>query len=272
MAVIRRIQLGMAVTGMAVASVVVGITTAGAAGAVAAGAAPVPTPGYWLAGADGGVFSFGAPFHGSGTTVGQACGFSPQPASTLNAAFGCTAIAATPGGGGYWLLNAYRWATAFGQAGQPDPTGCTGLNGARGSWAGMASSPTGKGFVMTSSNGAVVACGDGVSVGGLAAQPLVAPVVGIAATPDGGGYWLVASDGGVFAFGDASFAGSMGGLPLDAPVVGIAPAPDGRGYWLAASDGGVFAFGSAPYVGSMGGKPMAAPVVGIAAYAPRPAG
>jgi hypothetical protein len=63
-----------------------------------ASAAPSgPTPGYWLIGADGGVFSFGAPFYGSGTAVPGTCGFSPQPASTLNAAFGCDAIASTPG-------------------------------------------------------------------------------------------------------------------------------------------------------------------------------
>ena len=34
------------------------------------------------------------------------------------------------------------------------------------------------------------------------------PIVGMAATPDGGGYWLVASDAGVFTFGDAVFSGS----------------------------------------------------------------
>jgi hypothetical protein len=94
------------------------------AGMLLVGATPVnaatvqPTPGYWLAGADGGVFAFNAPFYGSGTTVPATCGFSPQPPSTLNATLGCDAIASTPSGSGYWLLNAYRWTTAFGQAGQ----------------------------------------------------------------------------------------------------------------------------------------------------------
>lgn len=35
---------------------------------------PPPPPGYWLAGADGGVFAFGAPFDGSGVTPPGACG------------------------------------------------------------------------------------------------------------------------------------------------------------------------------------------------------
>ena len=58
---------------------------------------PRPTPGYWLAGADGGVFSFGAPFYGSGASPPGACGFSAQPPSTANAAFGCDGIGVDPG-------------------------------------------------------------------------------------------------------------------------------------------------------------------------------
>jgi hypothetical protein len=233
-----------------------------------ASAAPSrPTLGYWLVGADGGVFSFGAPYYGSGTIAPGTCGFSSQTPSTLNAAFGCDAIASTPSGNGYWLLNAYRWATAFGQAGQPDQIGCTGLNGAKGSWTGAASSPTGNGFFLASSNGALVGCGDAVPFVGLTSETLNAPVVGMAATPDGKGYWLAAADGGVFSFGDATFNGSMGGTHLNAPVVGMAATPDGKGYWLAAADGGVFSFGSAPFEGSMGAMSMNAPVVGMATYA-----
>jgi peptidoglycan hydrolase-like protein with peptidoglycan-binding domain len=48
------------------------------------------TNGYWLAARDGGVFTFGVPFEGS--MGGQS---NPNP---------ITAIAATPSGGGYWLL------------------------------------------------------------------------------------------------------------------------------------------------------------------------
>ncbi len=223
-------------------------------------------PGYWLAGADGGVYSFGAPFYGSGVTPPGACGFSPQAPSTLNGALGCDAIASTPSGNGYWLLNSFRSATAFGQAGQALQAGCTSLNGAAGFWTGIASSPTGNGFFVTASNGGVMGCGDAVPLGGLTTQPLNAPVVGLAATRDGKGYWLISGDGGVFAFGDAPFYGSMGGRRLNAPVVGIAATPDGKGYWLAALDGGVFSFGDAQFYGSMGAATVnTPPMVGIAA-------
>jgi hypothetical protein len=257
--------------GLAVlAFVCIGVLMVGTTAADSATARPAP--GYWLVGADGGVFSFGAPFYGSGVTPPGACLFSPQPGSILDATVGCAAIAATPSGNGYWLLNSFRSATAFGQAGQALKVGCTSLNGATGFWTGLASSPTGNGFFVTASNGGVMGCGDAVPFGGLTSQSLNASVVGIAATPDGKGYWLVAGDGGVFSFGDAQFYGSMGGSQLNASVVGIAATPDGKGYWLAAGDGGVFSFGSAPFEGSMGGKQMNAPVVGIATFAPPASG
>ena len=225
-----------------------------------------PMPGYWLAAADGGVFSFNAPFYGSGAIHPGApgiCSFNPQPPSTLAGGLGCSAVAATPSGNGYWLLNAYKLAFPFGQAG-PNPA-CTSLNGAAGRWTGIASSKSG-GYWATSSNGAVLGCGDAPPpFASLSSMHLNAPIVGMAATPDGKGYWLVASDGGVFSFGDAPFEGSMGGTHLNAPIVGMAATPDGKGYWLVASDGGVFSFGDAPFEGSMGGTHLNAVAVGIAA-------
>jgi hypothetical protein len=64
----------------------VGVLMSSATGA--SGATVRPTPGYWLVGADGGVFSFGAPFYGSGATPPGACSFSPQSPSTLNGVLG----------------------------------------------------------------------------------------------------------------------------------------------------------------------------------------
>ena len=80
-----------------------------------------------------------------------------------------------------------------------------------GLWTGLAPSSTGNGFFVTASNRGVTGCGDAVPLGGLAAQPVTAPVVGIAATPDGKGYRLAGADGGVFSFGSAPFEGSEGG-------------------------------------------------------------
>jgi len=252
-----------------VAVVVAVVVTVATGGPVRAGllgkSTQGPPFGYWLTAEDGGVFSFGvAPFYGSGVTVPGVCAFSPQPPSTLNGSSGCSAITPTPSGNGYWLLNAFHWPTAYGQAGQPPQIGCTGLNGATGKWTGMTSSATGNGFLMVSSNGAVVGCGDAQPDGGLTSLALAAPVVGMASTPDHKGYWLAAADGGVFSFGDASFYGSMGGSRLNGPVVGIAATSDGRGYWLTSTDGGVFSFGDAMFDGSMGGSHLNAPVVGIA--------
>jgi len=130
-------------------------------------------------------------------------------------------------------------------------------------YAGMASLPSGNGYWLVDSTGAVHPHGAAVSYGSMAGSPLNQPIRHIVATPDGLGYWLVAADGGTFAFGDAGFYGSMGGQHLNAPVVDLAPTVDGRGYWLVASDGGIFAFGDAGFHGSMGGRPLNQPVVGI---------
>jgi hypothetical protein len=61
------------------------------------------TEGYWLVGADGGVFSFGdATFHGS------------EGGKHLNAPI--VAIASTPDGGGYWLVGADGSVLSYGKA------------------------------------------------------------------------------------------------------------------------------------------------------------
>jgi hypothetical protein len=240
-------------------------TQAGAAQAPGSGTT-VSAPGYWLLGADGGVFSFNAPFYGSGLPSGASptdCPYEPGTSGPSISSNGCTAVAATPTGSGYWIADSSQLPAAFGSA-PASQAGCTSLNGATGYWSGVASSSTGNGFLLVSSNGAVLGCGDATPLGGVTALHLVLPIVGIAATPDGKGYWLVANDGGVFAFGDAAFYGSMGGKHLNAPVMGIASTPDGKGYWLVAADGGVFAFGDAQFSGSMGGRPLVGPITGIA--------
>jgi N-acetylmuramoyl-L-alanine amidase len=171
-------------------------------------------------------------------------------------------IAATPGGGGYWLVGSDGGIFSYGDAGFAGSPGALHLDAPV---VGMAPTPDGRGYWLAARDGGVFAYGDAAFSGSRGGQPLNAPIVGMAATPDGRGYWLVASDGGIFAYGDAGFAGSRGGQALNAPIVGMAATPDGRGYWLVASDGGIFAYGDAGFAGSAGALHLNAPVVGMAA-------
>jgi GH25 family lysozyme M1 (1,4-beta-N-acetylmuramidase) len=228
--------------------------------------------GYWLAGADGGVFAFQESFFGS------------EGGKPIN---GKVVGMASPGPGGYWLVGADGGVYTFGSAGFYGSHGEQPLAAAV---VGMAASPTGTGYYLAGADGGVFCYGDATYVGnatttqhqpivGIIAHPgggyalvacdggvyaygcpfdgseggktLAAPIVGACSTPDGGGYWLVGADGGVFAFGDASFCGSMAGKPLDKPVVGMTCTPSGKGYWLCAADGGVFTFGDAAFHGSI---------------------
>jgi hypothetical protein len=129
---------------------------------------------------------------------------------------------------------------------------------------GIESTPSGRGYWLTSANGGVYTFGDAHFAGSLVGVRLNSPIVDVARTRSGRGYWLAALDGGVFCFGDARFHGSMGGKHLNGLIVGMASTPTGNGYWLVASDGGIFCFGDARFHGSMGGKHLNKPIVGIA--------
>jgi hypothetical protein len=76
-------------------------------------AAPPPL-GYWLLGGDGGVFSFNAPFFGSAASVPTKCAPNTVDRSLPDGT--CFAMAATPDGRGYWILNGDT-ARFFGSAG-----------------------------------------------------------------------------------------------------------------------------------------------------------
>jgi outer membrane protein assembly factor BamB len=252
--------------------------------------ATIPPAAYYLAAADGGIFSFGgSPFYGStgalslnkpvvgvATTLdrrgywlvasdggifnfGDAGFFGSTGALHLNRPV--VGMAPAPGGQGYWLVASDGGVFALGDAGFFGSTGSLRLNQPV---VGMASTPDGQGYWLVASDGGVFAFGDAAYEGSTGSLHLNQPIVGMAATPDGHGYWLVAADGGVFAFGDAAYEGSTGSLRLAKPIVGMAATPDGGGYWLVASDGGVFAFGDAAYGGSTGGVALNRPIVGMA--------
>jgi len=208
--------------------------------------------GYWLVGADGGVFPFGdAPFVGS------------AGAMALNRPI--VGMAATPTGAGYWLVAADGGIFSYGDAAFYGSTGAIRLNQPI---VGMAATPTGAGYWLVAADGGIFAFGDAAFYGSTGAISLNRPIAAMAATPSGAGYWLVAADGGIFGFGDAAFYGSTasdGESAGSRPVVGMAATPTGRGYWLVRSDGTVAAFGDGAVLGGLGTAPLRRPVVGMAA-------
>jgi hypothetical protein len=207
------------------------------------------TEGYFLAGAEGEVGSFGdADFQGDASDT------------NLNAPI--VTAATTPNGDGYWLLGEDGGIFTFGNAQFFGSTGGVHLNQPVD---GMAPTPGGNGYWLVASDGGIFTFGDAPFLGSTGAVRLNQPIVAMAATPDGKGYWLVASDGGIFTFGDAGFYGSTGAVRLNRPIVGMAATPDGKGYWLVASDGGIFTFGDAAFYGSTGAVHLVQPIVGMAA-------
>jgi len=153
--------------------------TAEAVSAPIVGMAATPNGGgYWLVGADGGVYSFGdAQFYGSTYSDGLTGLGGAHPLGGP-----IVGMAATPNGGGYWLVGADGGVYSFGDASYEGNTytqGFTGLGGSR---------------------------------------PLAQPVVALGGDGASNGYWLVGADGGVFSFGSASFHGSVPQITPPAPV------------------------------------------------------
>jgi hypothetical protein len=193
--------------------------------------------GFWLASADGGVFTEGnAHFFGS--------------LGALHLQGPIVSIAATPDGGGYWLAAMDGGVFAFGDARFYGSMGAHPLNQPV---VGMAATADGKGYWLVAADGGIFSFGDAHFFGSMGGKPLVSSVTAITATHTGAGYWLVAADGGIFTFGDARYFGSMGGKPLNDPVVGMVASDDDGGYLMVGTDGGTFGFGDAPFFGTLGG-------------------
>jgi hypothetical protein len=193
----------------------------------------------------------------------------PSPTTTAAAATAtgpsrAVAMAATPDGGGYWVVSSTGGVYAFGDAHSYGSMSGAPLNAPI---VGMAATPSGTGYWLVAADGGIFNFGDASFEGSTGGMRLNAPIVGMATAPSGRGYWLVASDGGVFSYGDATFQGSTGGMRLNAPVVGMAPTPSGHGYWLVATDGGVFSYGDASFHGSTGSIRLNQPMVGVAPMA-----
>ncbi len=153
---------------------------------------------------------------------------------------------------GYWLLA--RTGAVFGLEGAPNFGGMS-LSASSGAVADIASTPSGKGYWVVTSNGTVSAFGNAKFYGDLPRINVHAKdIVAIAPTFNGHGYWLIGKDGGMFTFGNARFYGSIPGLHIHVhDIVGMVANAGGGGYLLVGDDGGVFTFGKARFYGSLPG-------------------
>ena len=169
---------------------------------------PIPPEslGYWLVGADGGIFPFGS-----------AGGYGSTGGIHLNSPI--VGIAPGADSAGYWLVASDGGVFPFGAAPGYGSTGGIRLNRPI---VGMAATPDGRGYWLVASDGGIFPFGDAPGYGSTGNIRLNKPIVGMATTRDGNGYWLDASDGGIFPFGDAPGYGSLGKVHLNTPIVGMA--------------------------------------------------
>ncbi len=171
--------------------------------------------GYWMVGADGGVFSFGnAHFYGS-------TGGDPPRATRQRDradAIRQGLLAARVGRRRVQLRRR--------RASSARPARCASTPRST-AWP---ATPSGNGYWLVASDGGVFSFGDADFYGSTGAIRLNSPIVGIAPTPTGKGYWMVASDGGVFTLRRraTSTARSRRSTRRHRPI-GIVPTKTGQG-------------------------------------------
>jgi hypothetical protein len=200
---------------------------------------PPPSHGYWLVGADGGIFAFGsAQFYGS--------------TGNLHLQRPVVGIVSTKDRGGYWLDASDGGVFSFGDpqfyGSIPGlglhPAGSGLPNSLDAPIVGMVASHDQGGYFMVASDGGVFAFGDATFAGSC---PGIGGCAGaaVAVMPDasGNGYWLVTQTGHVYAFGDAPNLGAPG--PQSSAITSAASTPSGHGYYVLDADGQVFAYGDA---------------------------
>ena len=169
--------------------------------------------GYWMVGADGGIFPFG-----------DAGALGSMGGRHLSAPV--VGMAATPDGGGYWLVASDGGIFSYGDARFSGSMGGHRLNQPV---VGMARTRDGGGYWLVAADGGVFSFGDAPYLGSMGGQGLLNPVAAMAPTPDGGGYWLLPST----AVASASLkTGSTGPA-----VLALQQRLAGLGYWVGTPNG-----------------------------------
>ncbi|HEX3793923.1 MAG TPA: hypothetical protein VHV57_05450 [Acidimicrobiales bacterium] len=219
-----------------------------------------PTPardhGYWLVGADGGIFTFGsAQFYGS--------------TGALKLQRPVVGITPAAGNNGYWLVAADGGIFTFGQAGFYGsipglgiaPAGSAGAGAGAGGKklnapiVGMVPSVDGRGYFMVGADGGVFTFGDAQFEGSC---PSIGGCLGaaVAVVPDatGKGYFIVTQTNHIYPFGDAQTPNSTPNAN-GVPVTSAARTADGKGFLVLLGNGTVDNYGTAlPLGGPMGGS------------------
>ena len=204
------------------------------------------THGYWLVGADGGIFTFGsAQFYGS--------------TGNLHLQRPVVGISPTSDRAGYWLVASDGGVFTFGDAGFYGsipglgfaPAGSAGsVKKLNAPVVGIVPSADGGGYFMVASDGGVFAFGDAHFAGSCPGLVGGCSGAAVAVMPDasGNGYWVVTATGHVYTFGDANYYGAPG--PQGVPVTSAVRTPDGKGYWILFANGAVGGYGDAANLGS----------------------
>ena len=254
--------------------------------------------GYWLAGSDGGIFSFGsAQFYGStGSlvlqrpvvgitptandagywlvasdggifTFGNAAyygsipglGYAPAGSSSPKR-LNAPIVGMVPSadGGGYFMVASDGGVFTFGDA--KFEGSCLGIGGCSGAAVAVMPDSTGNGYWLVTATGHVYTFGDAPYFGG--PGPQGSPVTSAVRTTDGGGYWILLANGTVYAYGVAhDLGGPVGSVTGADPATAIFTTSDGGGYWVASANGSVFTYGDAPYEGGESGVHLSGSIV-----------
>jgi RHS repeat-associated protein len=125
--------------------------------------------------------------------------------------------------------------------------------------AGMAVTPTGKGYWLVGSDGKRYPHGDAENVGTVSTS-YAHPIIGMVANPTGG-YYLYTAHGNVYNSADATWYGSSTSV---SNIAGMDVTPTGKGYWLVGSDGTLYPHGDGAKIGTTSTS-YANPIKGIAA-------
>ena len=160
--------------------------------------------GYFMVGADGGVFTFGdAKYEGSCPGIGGCPGGA------------AVAVMPDASGNGYWVVTAGGDVQPFGDAavyGGPGPANEPVVAAVR--------SADGGGYYVLYPNGVVLAYGDAFNYGTAYGEVGGSnPASTIFTTSDSGGYWIVSANGSVITEGDAPYLGGANELHLNGAII-----------------------------------------------------